>query len=192
MAKKKRTTRRQARPAIMAADHDTKRAYAQFARALLSARDEAEQQARATGQSVPVDIAGATQVLNQYPQLRRYLNAINQREEARLQALGQGEAGMAVSYAAPGTSGFLPDMLRAAPTNSHPQDQGALSFGATKNQPVGVANSRLLREWADSNEWVRSAINIRRIQVGRADILCCPADEGKPYNKSVIKEIQQL
>lgn len=170
------------------ADPDLQRAYQQFAVALLDARTEAEGAVRASGGSVEVDISGAVAVLNAYPKLARYLDGVREREMARAQAMGE-VVPMARDFSVPGIPGF---MQRAAPTNSHPQDQGSVAWGTNRNQPIGVGNNRLMREWADTNEWVRSAINIRRIQVGRADILVRPLDEKKPYNKGVMREVQQL
>jgi hypothetical protein len=131
------------------------------------------------------DVTEAIKLLNDHPELRQYLASVQEREAARISAQNLPNALLGQSA----------DLLwkTGAPTGSSPQDQGSMaSWGGNRNQPIGVANSRLLREWADTNEWARSAINIRRAQVGRADILVAPADPDKPFDKSVLREVQFL
>ena len=81
--------------------------------------------------------------------------------------------------------------LKSNPTGAHPQS-GMSGWTGTKNYPIGVANARLLRDWADSDELVRAAINARRQQIEKADIAVLPLDETRPYNKQVQKTIQHL
>lgn len=147
-----------------------------------------------------LDLSSAVQLLNQHPQLTNYLKGIMQREEARRQAMGEGTVPFAVSYAVPGTEGFFPDVTRGKhgpPTGSHPQDTGALggwTIGGPRSGkvPQGVANAATLRYLADTNSWVRAAINVRRQQIGRADIAVVPADERKRWNRDVLKRVQRL
>lgn len=176
--------------AIPVKSNSLKREYDDLMRTLIESSRDAEEEAKRTGRPADPDVTKAVAILNQNPKLVSYLNTIRERAEAKAAALG--ESVPFSRYAVPGTSGFLPDITRASPTGSHPQDQGYAAWGAQQNQPIGVGNSRLLREWADTNEWVRAAINIRRIQVGRADIMVVPADASKPYNKKVMKEVQLL
>lgn len=69
-----------------------------------------------------------------------------------------------------------------------------VSGGWASNKQVtdSVVNAQILRDWADANEWVRAAINIRRQQIGRANIAVVPFNERKPYNKGLVKRIQML
>lgn len=115
-----------------------------------------------------------TEFLGANPDLVRYLDAYRQRGEALAAAQSR------------------PDLTLAAPTASTPHDPWSAAWAGNHNQPAGVANSRLLREWADTNEWVRAAINVRRIQVGRADILVTPADTRRPYDAKMMQQVQRL
>ncbi len=122
----------------------------------------------------PPDYLPVVELLREHPALLRYLDGVRERAAATANALTR------------------PDLALAAPTASTPQDQWGAAWAGNRNQPIGVANSRLLREWADTNEWVRAAINVRRIQVGRADIMVTPADVERPYDKQLMQRIQRL
>lgn len=121
-----------------------------------------------SSRSGPVDLSSAGQFLSQHPQLITYLQSVQEREQATLAAKG-------------------------SPTGSFPQAQSTLAgWVGDRNTAVGIPNAGVLRTWADSNEWVRSAINARRQQVERADIVVTPLDERKPYNRSLLKSVQRL
>lgn len=177
-------------------------AYKLLVQSVREAEATAQAKAQITGGTANdyVELAGAVQLLNQQPQLANYLKGIMQREEARKQAMGEGGIPFSVSYAVPGTEGFLPDYLagkHGPPTGSHPQDTGALggwTIGGprTGKVPQGVANAQALRFLADSNSWVRAAINVRRQQIGRADIAVVPADERKKWNRDIMRKLQRL
>lgn len=153
--------------------------YDKFTALLVESNHEAEK----TG-GTP-DVSEAIKMLHEYPGLRSYLNNVLEREQATKAAKELPTAMLGHS------ADYLWKM--GSPTQSTMQDQaGMAAWGGNKNNPVGVANARLLREWADTNEWCRAAINIRRAQVGRADILVAPADPEKPYDKAILKEVQYL
>lgn len=179
-------------------------AYKQLVQSVHEAEAAANAQAAITQRPAQehLDLSSAAQLLGQYPQLTNYLKGIMQREEARAQALGV-PAGdnipFAVSYAVPGTEGFFPDYTagkHGPPTGSHPQNSGALggwTIGGPKGTvPQGVPNAQSLRFLADTNSWVRAAINTRRQQIGRADITVVPADERKKWNRDILRKVQRL
>lgn len=144
------------------------------------------------------DYRDAIRILNEHPSLTRYLETTMERRQAEAQALGKDAIPYAASYAVPGLEdSFFSQKASGPPTGSHPQNHDAASGwsnggSASKNAPQGVSNAALLRYFADNNEWVRAAINIRRQQVGRADIAVVPHDERKPWNRQIMKEVQQL
>lgn len=141
---------------------------------LTEAVERANQQARQMGR--PADLSEAGKLLSANPRLTQYLEVAREREVARQEALAR-----------------LDSTKTGAPTGSSPQSSAALSgWTGTRNYPIGVPNARILRDWADTNEWVRSAINARRQQIERADIVVQPLDERKPYNRSVMKTLQHL
>lgn len=67
-----------------------------------------------------------------------------------------------------------------------------MGWGKQKPEAQGVPNARILRDWADANEWVRAAINVRRQQIGRANIAVMPNNERRAYNRGLQKRIQLL
>jgi len=113
-------------------------------------------------------------LLNTNPKLTSYLNNVRLREEARELAM-------------------LPEVSKTAPTGATPQVNGLPSaWTGTRNSPLGVPNTRVLRNLADTDPWVRAAITARRQQIGRADIAVVPLNERKPYNKRLMKALQHL
>lgn len=142
---------------------------------LLAALARADQKLLAQGGTVGqvMNLSEAGDVLNRYPQLVRYLNAINVREQARATQ-----------------SDLL--QLSGSPTGSHPQVQPLASYWSGTKEPIGVPNARVMRDLADKDPWVRAAINVRRQQIGRADIAVVPANEMKPYNKTLMRKVQKL
>lgn len=182
-AKRKRVT--------LAPDSDTQRGYQLLRNALIESSRAAEVESTRAGKPVTPDVSSALAIMHSFPKLASYITGLAEREEARRAALGE-DVAYGARYATPGTFGFLPDFVKGSPTNSTPQDQSFAAWGAQKNQPIGVANASLLRNWADTNPWTRAAINIRRIQVGRADIAVVPGDASKKYNRGVMKQVQIL
>lgn len=167
MRHKKRPTPKPAVASSMAPD--VARAYQELLTALQHADTLATQQGATS--SMPVaSLHEAQDVLNRYPQLRQYLNTVKEREDTRTSLM----------------------QLAGPPTNSHPQAQPLASYWSGTKDPIGVPNARILRDLADKDPWVRAAINVRRQQIGRADVAVVPANELKPYNKGLMKSIQKL
>lgn len=76
--------------------------------------------------------------------------------------------------------------------DSPQQNSQGMWTGSGKQLTDGVVNARLLRQWADDNEWARAAINVRRQQIGRANIAVVPFNERRGYNKTLARKIQLL
>lgn len=142
---------------------------------LLAALSRADEKVLAQGGTVgqATNLAEAGDVLNRYPQLVRYLTTVSERQQARAAQT---------------------DLLQLAgsPTGSHPQVQPLASYWSGTKEPIGVPNARVMRDLADKDPWVRAAINVRRQQIGRADIAVVPANEMKPYNKTLMRKVQKL
>jgi 2'-5' RNA ligase/phage portal protein BeeE len=157
---------------------DIERAYQELIRALQQAETRATETVRVTGQSREqvIDLREAGNVLHRYPKLASYLDGMKQRELARQDAL------------------VRPDLaLSHSPTGSTPQASPIASgWSGTKDMPNYVNNARMLRQLADTNPWARAAINVRRQQIGRADIAVVPKNPLKPYNKKLLKEVEHL
>lgn len=113
------------------------------------------------------DLSPAIQLLNDHPQLRTFLDRVREREDAIT-------------------------LTKSTPTGSTPQAGGGWGSAFTKDQPVGVINARQLRDWADTHEWTRAAINSRRQRVARADITVIPSDESRPYDKAVLRTVETI
>jgi hypothetical protein len=151
----------------------------ELTRALALAQRAADERALSTKTPALPDLTYASRLLHQYPQLAHYLQDIASREELRQAALRS------------------PDVTLASPTGgSRGGNQGTLSGWAgtetDKNNPVGVNNARRLRDWSEGDVWVNSALNFLSRKVARADLAVLPADERKPYNKAVLKQVQAL
>jgi phage portal protein BeeE len=127
-----------------------------------------------------LDLSKAFSIIDRNPQLLPYLSSIAKQS-----------SGVPTGYT--NYSGLL---QKESPTGSvHTQNSGNVPggwSGTGKRLPDAVPNARLLRDWADGNEWVRAAINIRRQQIGRANIAVMPANEKKGYNRTLSKRIQIL
>lgn len=162
MTKRRKKTRS---PQLVSSNSQVEQVYNQLVRTI-------EQAQTVAGPGRPADLTEAGRLLSAYPALVRYLQAAQEREYARQDALHRLD-------------------LKAAPTGATPQ-AGMAGWTGTRNYPQGVPNARLLRDWADSNEWTRAAINVRRQQIERADIAVMPLNERKPYNRTVMKSLQQL
>lgn len=159
-------------------------AYTQFANEVQLSQRMAEERARLSGLPVEsvLDLRNAGRVLDQYPQLVRYLDHLRDREALRQEAMNTG----------------LPvDVTRANPTGSIRGDASGMlggwaGSGIGKNKPIGVHNVRQLRDWSDHDEWVSAAKAFLCGKVSRADIAVLPLDERKPYNRKAMKSMQLL
>jgi hypothetical protein len=82
---------------------------------------------------------------------------------------------------------------RASPKNL-PVATAQAFAGATYNDRgrVGKSNVGLFRHWAEHNEWIRGAINIRRSQISSAEWRVVPFDSTKPYSKRLQKELNDF
>lgn len=125
-----------------------------------------------------LDLTRASSILERTPQLIPYLDDIRK----------QG------SNVPNNFTTFQSYLQKHSPVgNAHPQSSQVSSIWSGNHaQPDGVPNSRILRDLADSNEWVRAAINTRRQQIGRANIAVMPFNERKTYPKALAKRIQLL
>ncbi|MGZ6281793.1 MAG: phage portal protein [Ktedonobacterales bacterium] len=201
MARNRNRNRKPRRDAAAHIPHELRDSFDAFSRAVTQANERAKAAAGGGGDtSQYLDYREAIQLLNSNPPLTTYLEGVMQRQEARAQALGlNGAIPTAASYAVPGMedSFFGTKARHGPPTGSHPQNQsnigGWTTGGTAKNSaPQGIANAQQLRYFADNNEWVRAAINIRRQQVGRADIAVVPNDERKKWNRTIMKRVELL
>lgn len=119
------------------------------------------------------------------------------RQLTRLNALAQTSPDAAMDYLA-----AHPDLVtlidamrletRAAPTGSTPQAGGGWASSFARDVPNVVPNARTLRIWADSHEWVRAAIDVRKDRIGNAAIAVLPDDESKPYDRRAMAAIERL
>src|SRR6266702_3903295 len=142
-------------------------AYRQFMAELAKAK---EQQ-----QGVPdyaIDVAKAAQVIATHPQLAHTLDAIRQRQDATKDLLN----------------------MYSSPTGNSPQAENlnGSRWAGDINEPSAVPNAKMLRRWADENEWVRAGINIRRKQVEGMHPMCVPIDPKKRFDKKVQQKVQNL
>lgn len=164
----------------LAASPRDREAYTLFAQELARAQAEAEQRATRMGRGTTpaelLDVRRAVSILDEHPALYRYVRASAQRDHR--------EALIAGTQHAVAPSSLL---LRGSPTGSAPQAESQLGYAwaGTRQSPVSVPNARQLRTFADANEWVRSAINVRRDQVSHAEIAILPQEEEEPYSKQV-------
>lgn len=167
----------------LASDLALREGWLEFARAVNLAQTAAEEQAARL--RVPVseslDLRGATRVLEQYPQLVRYLDGVRERQDLRQDALSRLDATKASpTGAARGESGQVGNWASSS------------RVGNLHNQPIGVNNARLLRAFADGDEWLNAGINFLCDRVARADIAVLPQDERKRYNRAVLKDMELL
>lgn len=173
--------------------------YRELVHAVQASQVEAGVEQAMTHRAVQPDLHDALSLLNSNPALLSYLKGVVQREQAIAQANGENDIPFAISYAVPGMErDFAPQVWGkfGPPTGSHPQDQGGLggwtTGGSHTNQPQEVPNANQLRYLADTNEWVRAAINTRRQQIGRAEIDIVPADERKVWDRKLLNRVKQL
>ena len=71
-------------------------------------------------------------------------------------------------------------------------DVGTATAVYTWDGKVAVQNPTIYRHWAQTSEWVRAAISIRRTQVSSADWDIVPYDQRRPYSKRMQEKIRQL
>lgn len=153
-------------------------AYVAFSREVSRAQAEATQRATRMGKGVRpadvLDVRGAVAILDEHPALYRYVRAAAAREHREQ---------LIASTAQP--AGLL--AKSGSPTGSAPQAEGALGYAwsGARQSPISVPNARQLRTFADSSEWLRAAINIRRDQLAHAEITVLPEEEDEPYSKQV-------
>lgn len=164
----------------LAQDKNLSREYTQLATALHEAQSLAVQKSVRMGGSPAeyIDLTRATAILERSPQLIPYLDSIRK----------QG------SSLPTGFTSYQSYLQKQSPTgNAHPQaTQSSGLWSGNQSEPDGVPNARIMRDLADSNEWVRAAINTRRQQIGRANIAVMPFNERKSYPKQLAKRIQLL
>lgn len=169
--------------ALAASPRDAE-AYSRFAQEISRAQAEAEQRAARMKGVAPaelLDVRRAVAILDEHPALYRYVRAAAQREhrEALVASTAQALPSMLTLSGSGGPMG--------SPTGSAPQAGSALgmAWAGTRQSPISVPNARQLRTFADSGEWLRAAINIRRDQVAHAELAVLPEDEDEPYNKQI-------
>lgn len=156
-------------------------AYTQFASEVQLSQRSAEERARLSGQPVEniLDLRNAGRVLDQYPQLIRYLDTLRDRASLRESAMTRPD--VTLSSPTGGIRGETSGMLG-----------GWVGTGVGRNNPIGVHNVRQLRDWSDHDEWVSAAKAFLCGKVSRADIAVLPLDERKPYNRAALKSLQVL
>jgi Phage portal protein len=147
--------------------------------ALLSSFVSEVDSLRSSYPHVPFDRLDLSEIalkIAQTPQLAYVLDAIKAREDARQAALSDIDTRGAVV-------GSMPQMANAA----------AAKWGGSKDDdPIGVTNYKILRKWAEENEWVRAAITIRRGQVEGMHPICIPIDPKKRYDRKIQLKINNL
>jgi len=109
-----------------------------------------------------LDISRALAILDQHPELLPFIRELQQGERREM----------------------LLDTIKQSPTQSNPMSGGSgWSYNAKTAQ--GVPNAATWRYYADTDEWLRAGINVRRDQVGRAEIAVSPIDPRRKWDKSI-------
>lgn len=149
--------------------------YNRLATAIQQAQSEAVQKAQRIGGSAEeyVDMSRAFSIVRETPELVPYLASIAKQ-----------------SSGVPGS--FVEKRNPTGVTSPQQGNSNGLWTGSNKQVAQGIVNARLLRDWADANEWTRAAINVRRQQIGRANIAVVPFNERRSYNKTLARKIQLL
>jgi Phage portal protein len=137
-------------------------------------RSQALADQRAARTHVPaaefLDYTHALRILDAHPELIPYIRELQHSE--RREMLRQ--------------STISPELQRESPTQSFPQARGNMAgWSTSKDQPQGIPNAFLLRNYADNDEWLRAGINKRRDQVGRAEIAVVPGDPKRKFDKKI-------
>ncbi len=161
----------------LAASPTEREAYLDFVLEVQRAHSVAEQYATRTGRPASefVDMRRALAVVAQHPNLTRYIRAAA-RAQHRDHLIAET---------------FVPELLRTgSPTQSNPQASSGLgaAWAGSQNAPLPVTNAKKLRDLSEQCEWARAAINVRRDQVGRADIAVLPVDETKRFDQRAQKQ----
>lgn len=156
----------------LASDPTLSAAFQDLSVSLQRSQALAEQRAARSSSRAPaiefLDFTHAASILNAHPELVPYIRELQHSE--RREMLRQ--------------STMIPEMQRESPTQSYPQARGNMAgWSTSKDQPQGVPNAFLLRNYADNDEWVRAAVNIRRRQVGNAEIAVIPGDPKRKFDK---------
>jgi hypothetical protein len=156
----------------LAADSEQKGSFLQLVNALQRAQSEAEQMASRTGYEASdlIDLSEVQARLARNPSLRRFVaNAIE-------------------------TGG--PFRGKASPiAAAHEDTQNSSNLAGwtgDKRAPQAVMNARVYRRFADENEWVRAAVNLRRQQVSRANISVAPENPSRRYDKKTQYNVEFL
>lgn len=109
-----------------------------------------------------LDISHALTIIDQHPELLPFIRELQQSERREM----------------------LLSTIKQSPTQSNPMSGGSgWSYNARSAQ--GVPNSATWRYYADTDEWLRAGINVRRDQVGRAEIAVMPGDPRRKWSKSI-------
>jgi len=158
----------------LASDTTLSGAFQEFSVRMQRAHALAEQRAVRSSSRAPasefLDLSPALVVLDQHPELIPYIRELQHSE--RREMLRE--------------TTVIPELQRESPTQSYPQSRGNMAgWSASKDQPQGVPNAYLLRNYADNDEWLRAGINKRRDQVGRAEITVAPGDPKRKYDKKI-------
>lgn len=151
--------------------------FARLSQEMQRAHAEAVQKAARMGGTIDdyIDLSVPLQRVKQNPALLRYLSDV------------AGQVGT-VPY-----TSFDLDSQKGTPTGHTPGRADSYGGWSTnKNMTDSVVNARILRDWADSSEWVRAAINVRRQQIGRANVAVVPFNERRGYNRKLTKQVQLL
>ncbi len=161
----------------LAASPAEREAYLEFTLEMQRANSVAQLYAARTGRSASefVDMRRALSVVAQHPNLTRYIRAAA-RAQHRDHLLAET---------------FIPELLKnGSPTQSNPQASSGLgaAWAGSQNAPLSVTNAKRLRDLSEQCEWARGAINLRRDQIGRADIAVLPMDETRPFNQKAQKQ----
>lgn len=172
----------------LAASPRERDAYVRFSNEIQRAQAEAAQRAVRMGRGVQpaelLDVRRAVAILDEHPALYRYVRAAA--------SAAHREQIIAETQVRDAASGIL--AKSGSPTGSAPQAEGALGYAwsGARQTPISVPNARQLRTFADSNEWLRSAINIRRDQVSHAEIAVLPEEEDEPYSQAVQSQLLSI
>jgi hypothetical protein len=165
----------------LASDPTLSAAFQELSVSLQRSQALAEQRAARSSSRAPaiefLDFTHALRVLDAHPELVPYIRELQHSE--RREMLRQ--------------STISPELQRESPTGSYPQARGNLAgWSTSKDQPQGVPNAFLLRNYADNDEWVRAAVNIRRRQVGNAEIAVIPGDPKRKFDKKTQYSLELL
>jgi hypothetical protein len=158
----------------LASDPTLSAAFQELSVSLQRSQALAEQRAVRSSSRAPavefLDFSHAASILNAHPELVPYIRELQRGD--RREMLRE--------------STMSPEFLRESPTQSYPQGHGNMAgWSTSKDQPQGVPNAFVLRNYADNDEWLRAGINVRRDQVSRAEVAVSPVDPKRKYDKKI-------